>query len=82
MSVLPLVIFDDAHQLHHEQYGTLKQWLTRRELKIARWIMSRLDAMSPSEALQTVSAEPAPKLVMPGVTIARDVTLILSKHRD
>lgn len=82
LSVLPLVIFDDAHQLHHEQYGALKQWLTRRELKIARWIMSRLDAMSPTEALQTISAEPAPKLVMPGVTIARDVTLILFQTPD
>src|ERR1043166_6166408 len=76
-ALLPLVMFDDAHQLHQEQFLALKRWLARRELRIARWVLSRLDAMSPAEALQTVSAEPAPKLVMPGVTISRDVTMIL-----
>jgi hypothetical protein len=81
-SLLPLVMLDDAHQLHQEQFIALKRWLARRELKIARWIMSRLDAMSPVEALQTVSAEPAPKLVVPGVTISRDVTLILFQTPD
>lgn len=81
-SLLPLVMLDDAHQLHREQFIALKRWLTRRELKIGRWILSRLDAMSPAEALQTVSAGPATKLVLPGVTISREVTLILFQTPD
>lgn len=81
-ALLPLVVLDDAHQLHPSEFLALKRWLTRRELTIARWVISRLDVMTPREALQAISAEPPPKLVMPGVTIARDVTLILFQTPD
>lgn len=49
--VLPLIILDDAHRLHPDQLATLTHWLTQRELKIARWILTRLDALNPSAVL-------------------------------
>ena len=46
---IPLVIFDDAHSLHPDQFSSLQRWLLRRELSVARWAMTRLDAMSPKD---------------------------------
>jgi hypothetical protein len=47
----PLVILDDAHALHPVQFNACKRWLMRRELSVARWLMTRLDALSPADAL-------------------------------
>ena len=47
----PLVIFDDAHSLHPTQFTTLQHWLSKRELKISRWILTRLDALTPVDVL-------------------------------
>lgn len=47
----PLVIFDDAHSLHRAQLTALGCWLSRRELKVSRWILTRLDALTPSDVL-------------------------------
>lgn len=49
--VLPLIILDDAHRLHPEQLEVLTHWLAQRELKIARWILTRLDALNPRTVL-------------------------------
>ena len=40
----PLMILDDAHNLHPLQLLAVQRWLTRRELKVARWVLMRLDA--------------------------------------
>ena len=37
----PLVVFDDAHSLHPDQFRFLRLWLARRELKVSRWILTR-----------------------------------------
>jgi hypothetical protein len=47
----PLVIFDDAHSLHPAQLTALQRWLARRELKVGRWILTRLDALTPADVL-------------------------------
>lgn len=47
----PLVIFDDAHSLHPTQLTALQRWLARRELKVGRWILTRLDALTPADVL-------------------------------
>lgn len=47
----PLVMFDDAHSLHPAQYERLERWLSQREMKIARWILTRLDALNPANVL-------------------------------
>jgi hypothetical protein len=52
----PLLILDDAHALHPEQFTGAKRWLARRELRIARWMLTRLDILTPREVLQQVYA--------------------------
>ncbi len=73
----PLVMLDDAHQLHPEQYRMLKKWLMRRELKIARWLLSRLDALESGEMLHAVSPEVAEGTHFRRFTVARDVTEVV-----
>ena len=55
VSARPLVIFDDAHSLHRAQLQLLIRWLTRREFKVSRWILMRLDALHPSDVLSDSS---------------------------
>lgn len=45
----PLFILDDAHELHPRQFADIEQWFRNRELKIARWIVTRVDALAPDE---------------------------------
>ena len=73
----PLVIFDDAHSLHPSQFKALWRWLTRRELKIARWILTRLDALTPGDVLldQAVDADEL------GLKRSREITLIWMQSR-
>lgn len=52
----PLLILDDAHALHPDQFTGAKRWLARRELRIARWMLTRLDILTPREVLQQVYA--------------------------
>ena len=51
LSLQPLVVFDDAHTLHRDQLMALRQWLSRRELKVSRWVLTRLDALTPGDVL-------------------------------
>lgn len=47
----PLVMLDDAHLLHDSQLAAARDFLARRELKVARWVLTRLDALSPDSVL-------------------------------
>lgn len=51
ISVAPLAMFDDAHSLHPVQYERLERWLTQREMRVGRWILTRLDALNPAHVL-------------------------------
>jgi hypothetical protein len=73
----PLVVLDDAHLLHPSQFAALKQWLLRRELRVARWIVTRLDVMSPDEALSSFAKNHGQDTVQPGITVNRDITVII-----
>lgn len=57
--IRPLVIFDDAHSLHPTQFIALRRWLSRRELKVSRWVLTRLDALTSRDVLlnQAISRE-------------------------
>lgn len=66
----PVVILDDAHFLHVPQLQALKAWLIRREMKIGRWILSRLDVLQPSEVFACFEDEMPPEV--PGITAGRD----------
>lgn len=48
ITMRPLCIVDDAHELHPEQFVDVEQWLRGRELKVARWLVTRVDAINPN----------------------------------
>lgn len=70
----PLVIFDDAHSLHPSQLVALRRWLTRREMRVARWVLTRFDALTPADVLLdeggTTSTDE------PGLMHTREITYI------
>lgn len=55
--LLPLVMLDDAHALHPAQFGGLRRHLARRELKVARWVLTRLDVMNAAEAMSLLRGD-------------------------
>ena len=55
----PLVMLDDVHALHHDQLQDMFGVLSHREMKFGRWLMMRLDALSPSAVMRSpVAAQP------------------------
>ena len=73
-----LVILDDAHNLAPEQFDLVFRDLARREIRIARWIMMRLDGLRPEIALGNADASRAPE-----VTPGRDyIDIFLTKAED
>lgn len=76
--LLPLVILDDAQYLHPLQFDGLQRSLVHRELRVARWILTRFDVMHPQEALRVVSLEDEEeKAHLPGITATRDTTEVM-----
>ena len=71
----PLVIFDDAHSLHDAQRKAFLDWLSMRELRVSRWVLTRLDALRPSDVLLN-QVEVAAESTKAKITSARDVTVI------
>ncbi|KQX38204.1 hypothetical protein ASD04_11330 [Devosia sp. Root436] len=49
--IKPLVLLDDAHDLHPKQYEFMEGWLRQREIGPARWILTRLDVLGSQEVL-------------------------------
>jgi hypothetical protein len=83
LSLRPLVIFDDAHNLHPAQLASLRKWLVRRELRVARWILMRLDALTPEEVLaRTNGISGVIRDEEPGVKRTRETTEIHLQSND
>ena len=78
LQLCPLVIFDDAHSLHPDQFAALRSWLVRRELKIARWVLTRLDALPSSDVL----LDPTANSDKPGLKPSREITVIRMQSGD
>ncbi|QAB01155.1 MULTISPECIES: hypothetical protein [Agrobacterium tumefaciens complex] len=51
LSLSPLVMLDDVHALHPDQRDDIFAALSRREIRFGRWLMMRLDALSPGAVL-------------------------------
>ena len=54
--------FDDVHTLHPDQFDTLFRSLARREIRFARWMMMRMDALSPNAIFRTADEDALPGL--------------------
>jgi hypothetical protein len=76
IEIRPLVVFDDAHALHPIQFRNLSRWLIRRELRVARWILTRFDVLPADEAIGVLLAGNSGEVELPGVTTAREITQI------
>jgi hypothetical protein len=75
----PLVVLDDANVLHPDQLQLLERWLRRRELAIARWILSRLDILHLGKALEVLT-EPPSGPDLPGVSADRETLEIMLQN--
>ena len=78
LQLRPLVIFDDAHSLHPTQFKNLRRWLARRELNVSRWVLTRLDALTPSEVL----LDPEEHADASGLNPSREITVIRMQGAD
>lgn len=79
VDVRPLVIFDDAHSLHRDQFGALRRWLLRREIKVSRWILTRLDALNPQDVLLGRDTDGESSTLKP----SREITpILMQSDRD
>ena len=79
LTLRPLIIFDDAHSLHPAQLAALQRWLARRELKVSRWILTRLDALAPADVLLDAEPQVGDE---PGLKRAREITDIWMQSTD
>lgn len=75
-TLVPMVILDDAHSLHPTQFSNLLRWLARRELRIARWVLTRLDVLAPEDAIASILTSGDDSAILPGVTPGREITTI------
>jgi len=75
-SLIPMVILDDAHTLNPTQFSNLVRWLARRELRIARWILTRLDVLAPEDAIASILTSGEDSAALPGITSSREITTI------
>jgi hypothetical protein len=82
LALRPLVILDDAHILHPSQFTYLQRWLSRRELRVARWVLTRLDVLHPGEVLAAISEDRSAKRELPGITKTRETVEILLQSGD
>jgi hypothetical protein len=45
----PMMIIDDAHELHPSQFVALTDWLKLKAIGVSRWLMCRPDVVSPQD---------------------------------
>ena len=57
-----MVILDDVHTLHPDQFEALFRTLARREIRFARWMMMRMDALSPNAIFRSADEDALPGL--------------------
>lgn len=70
----PMVIIDDAHELHPAQLEDVDLWLRDREIKIARWMLTRIDSLNLEDFRRVLHEE---ETASPGTNPGRDRVRIL-----
>lgn len=77
VSLRPLFILDDVHTLHPEQFTLLFRELAKRGTKIGRWMMMRMDTLSPGAVFRSASDD-----ALPGLKPGRDFLDIFMQGAD
>jgi len=82
IELLPMVILDDAHELKDKQFSEVERWLRDREIKIPRWLLTRIDAIGTSDLRKAISDIENEE--QPGTNFERDRTikLLQGEKRD
>ncbi len=75
----PMIILDDAHELHPLQLQDVDLWLRDREIKVARWILMRADSLDLEDFRRVLRAE---EHASPGTQPGRDRVRILLQDTD
>ncbi len=74
----PMMIVDDAHELHPTQFLQLRDWLKSKAMGVSRWLMCRPDVVSPDDYRDALTKETmAEDGTAPGSTRGRDYLLKL-----
>jgi len=78
-SLRPMVILDDAHELHPRQLRDVDLWLRDREVKVARWVLTRTDALNLEEFRRVLRDE---ERAAPGTQPGRDRVRVFLQDAD
>lgn len=77
----PMIMLDDAHEFHPSQLDDVDKWLRDREVKVARWLMTRLDSLSLTEYRKAVHRDT--NSIPPGTQPDRDrIEIILNDQKS
>lgn len=69
----PMIIVDDAHELHPTQFTQLRDWLKSKAMGVSRWLMCRPDVISADDYREALAKDSATEESMaPGSTRGRD----------
>lgn len=78
----PMIILDDAHELHPTQLEDVDLWLRDREVKVARWVLTRADSLNLEDFRRVLRDE---ERASPGTKPGRDRVRVLlqdTNNRD
>ncbi len=75
----PMIILDDAHELHPSQLENIDLWLRDREVKVARWILTRADSLNLDDFRRVLRDE---ERAAPGTKPGRDRIRVLLQDTD
>jgi hypothetical protein len=70
----PMIILDDAHELHPAQLEDIDTWLRDREIKVARWVLTRADSLNLEDFRRVLQDE---ERAIPGTQPGRDRVRVL-----
>jgi len=74
----PMMIIDDAHELHPTQFLQLRDWLKSKAIGVSRWLMCRPDVVAPEDYRDAMTKEAlAEDGLTPGSTKGRDYLIKL-----
>lgn len=74
----PMMVVDDAHELHPTQFLQLRDWLKSKAMGVSRWLMCRPDVVSPEDYRDALAKDAVSEEDMsPGSTQGRDYLIKL-----
>jgi hypothetical protein len=74
----PMMIIDDAHELHPTQFLQLRDWLKSKAMGVSRWLMCRPDVVSADDYRDALAKDVvADEDMKPGSTRGRDYLIKL-----